>query len=123
MWFWSNGQVSVGGGGQTATGYTFNVEGKAIATEFRVLAVGSWPDYVFAKDYKLKPLAEVKKFIDENNHLPNIPPAAEIEKNGVQLGDMSKRLIEKVEELTLYILKLQDQIDDLKKQIPVKKEN
>jgi len=65
----------------------------------------------------------VKKFIDENNHLPNIPPAAEIEKNGVQLGDMSKRLIEKVEELTLYILQLQDQIDDLKKQIPVKKEN
>ena len=65
----------------------------------------------------------MKKFIDENNHLPNIPPAAEIEKNGVQLGDMSKRLIEKVEELTLYILQLQDQIDDLKKQIPVKKEN
>ena len=65
----------------------------------------------------MKPLSEVKQFIAENKHLPNIPPASEIEKSGVELGDMSKRLIEKIEELTLYILQQQDQIDELKKQI------
>ncbi|HEX2683183.1 MAG TPA: hypothetical protein VHL77_04595 [Ferruginibacter sp.] len=105
------------------TGYRLSVEGKVIATEFTTLSVANWPDYVFAKDYNLKPLAEVKKFIEENKHLPNIPPASDVIKKGVQLGDMSKRLMEKVEELTLYILQLQEQVDDLKKQIPLKKEN
>ncbi|MEO6254645.1 MAG: hypothetical protein ABIO79_15140 [Ferruginibacter sp.] len=111
------------GTGLTPTGYTVSVEGKVIATDFTTSAIVNWPDYVFADKYKLKPLAEVRKFINENKHLPNIPSAAEVEKNGIQLGDMSKKLMEKVEELTLYILQLQDQIDDLKKQITVKKEN
>ncbi len=94
-----------------------------IATDFTTSAVAGWPDYVFGSEYKLKPLADVKTFIAENKHLPNIPSASEIEKNGIQLGDMSKRLMEKVEELTLYILQLQDQVDDMKKQMPQKKEN
>ena len=103
------------GGYNAALGYRFSIYGKAIAYEFTSLPYASWPDYVFADDYKLKPLSEVKKFISENKHLPNIPAAAEIEKNGIQLGDMSKRLMEKVEELTLYIIQLQEQVDELKK--------
>ncbi len=121
IYMYANGKISIGGGGAVATGYVVSVEGKLIATEVTSLPFGSWPDYVFADDYKLRPLTEVKKFITENKHLPNIPPASEIEKKGVQLGDMSKRLVEKVEELTLYILQLQEQIDELKKELPAKK--
>lgn len=110
------GHISLGG---TVTGFgkTLSVNGAMIATSVTALAIINWPDYVFEQDYKLKPLSEVKQFIAENKHLPNIPPASEIEKSGVELGDMSKRLIEKIEELTLYILQQQDQIDELKKQI------
>lgn len=103
------------GTGINASGYTLSVEGKVIATDFTTSAIVNWPDYVFADEYKLKPLADVRKFISENKHLPGIPAAAEIEKNGIQLGDMSKRLMEKVEELTLYIINMQEQIDNLKK--------
>ncbi len=110
----SDGNYTMGGH-NTATGYRLSVYGKTIATEFTALPTGSWPDYVFEKNYKLKPLAEVKKYITENKHLPNIPAAAEVEKNGIQLGDMTKRLMEKVEELTLYIIGMQEQIDALKK--------
>lgn len=123
IYMYPNGKISIGGGGAVATGYVVSVEGKLIATEVTSLPFGSWPDYVFADDYKLKPLADVKKFISQYRHLPGIPTAAEIEKNGVQLGDMSKRLMEKVEELTLYILELQEQIDVLKKELSAKKEN
>jgi hypothetical protein len=115
MYFLPNGQISIGGGGKTATGYVVSIEGKAIAAEFRVLAPGSWPDYVFADNYKLNSLSYVKNFIAKNKHLPNIPAAAEMEKNGIELGDMTKRLMEKVEELTLYIIQLQEQVDELKK--------
>jgi len=108
------GTISIGNLG-FINGYKLSVYGKATASEFTVTALNQWPDYVFEKDYHLKPLSEVKKFIEQNKHLPNIPAAAEIEKSGVPLGDMSKRLMEKVEELTLYIIQLQEQVDELKK--------
>ncbi len=103
------------GTGINASGYTLSVEGKIIATDFTTLPVANWPDYVFADDYKLKPLSEVKSFIEKNKHLHNIPAAAEMEKSGIQLGEMCKRLMEKVEELTLYIIDQQGQIDALRK--------
>jgi hypothetical protein len=123
MYMYSNGQISIGGGGAVATGYTVSVEGKLIATTVTSLPFGSWPDYVFEKDYKLRPLADVKKYIDENKHLPGIPAAAIMEKQGVELGDISKRLVEKVEELTLYIIQQQEQIEALKKQIEINQKN
>jgi len=64
----------------------------------------SWPDYVFEKNYKLRPLVEVENFIKLNGHLPNIPNAKTIESEGVNLGEMNKLLMEKVEELTLYLI-------------------
>ncbi len=115
MYFYSNNQISLGGGGAVATGYDLSVEGKIIAFEVTAAAFGAWPDYVFSDKYKLMKLPDLKKYISENKHLPNIPAAAEVEKTGIQLGDMTKRLMEKVEELTLYILQLQEQIDELKK--------
>ena len=65
---------------------------------------GAWPDYVFADEYELPTLQAVEASIKINKHLPNMPPAAEVAKNGFDLGDMNKRLLEKVEELTLYII-------------------
>jgi len=111
------------GSGLTPTGYPFSSQGKILAPEFVALAVNSWPDYVFEKNYNLMPLAEVKKHIDHYHHLPNIPPASQIEKEGIPLGDISKRLMEKIEELTLYILQQQEQIDELKKLVQPQKKN
>jgi hypothetical protein len=89
-----------------ATGYQLSVVGKIIAEEVKVQLYASWPDYVFGKNYKLMPLNELEESINKNKHLPNIPSAAEVEKDGISLGDMNKRLMEKVEELTLYIIDL-----------------
>ncbi len=102
-----NGKQLIGGtSDRIATGYDLSVHGKIIAEEVKVQLYATWPDYVFGKDYKLLPLDELERSINKNKHLPNIPSAAEVEKDGISLGDMNKRLMEKVEELTLYIIDL-----------------
>jgi hypothetical protein len=75
-----------------------------------------WPDYVFESDYKLMPLEQLEKSIQQNKHLPNIPSATEVEKNGVHLGEMNKKLLQKIEELTLYIIELNKEVEALKAQ-------
>jgi hypothetical protein len=75
----------------------------------------NWADYVFNEDYQLLPLEELQNFISKNKHLPGIPTAKEVKEEGIELGEMNKKLLEKVEELTLYILDLQKQVDELKK--------
>ena len=75
----------------------------------------TFPDYVFADDYVLMPLDEVQKFIQQNRHLPNVPSAKEIEENGLNMTDMQKLIMEKVEELTLYTIQQQEEIDELHK--------
>jgi len=69
-----------------------------------------WPDFVFKKGYALKPLSEVKGYIDQNQHLPDMPAAAIVEKDGINLGEMNKTLLKKVEELTLYLIQKDDEI-------------
>lgn len=97
-----------------ATGYKVSIDGRVICEELRVQLNTAWPDYVFARNYNLRPLHELERFIKQNNHLPNIPSAKEIEKSGFDVGDMHKRLLEKVEELTLYIIQLKKEIEELK---------
>ena len=75
-----------------------------------------WPDYVFDKSYNLMPLFETEQYIQANGHLPNVPSAAEVEADGMSVGEMNKVLLQKVEELTLYVIELQKQIDELKKE-------
>ncbi|CAL2083193.1 hypothetical protein [Tenacibaculum sp. 190524A05c] len=79
------------------------VNGTIHAKEVRV-DLNNWPDYVFESTYKLPTLEEVEQQIKEKGHLPNIPSAEEVEKNGAQLGEMNKKLLEKIEELTLYTI-------------------
>jgi hypothetical protein len=93
------------------------VKGRIAATEFSVTAVAAWPDYVFAPGYQLKSLEETEAFIKQNRHLPNIPAASVVEKEGFDLADMQKRLIEKVEELTLHLIEANKEIQLLKKQM------
>ncbi|MES2775932.1 MAG: hypothetical protein V4722_17280 [Bacteroidota bacterium] len=114
------GDVVVTGGLRVGTtilpaGYKFGVDGKVICTEVLVRNVASWPDYVLDKNYQLRGLAEVENFIQQNNHLPGIPSAKEIDKTGLTLGEMQRLQMEKIEELTLYIIGLKKEIDLLKK--------
>jgi hypothetical protein len=105
------------------SGYVFGVKGKAICEELKVQLSGNWPDYVFNKNYKLKSFDELRKFIEKNNHLPNIPAAAEVERNGIEVGDMQKRMMEKIEELTLYVLQLEERMAAMKKAMDAGKES
>jgi hypothetical protein len=84
-----------------------------------VASANNWADYVFKNDYKLITLEEVEKHIAERGHLPNVPSADEIVKNGINLGEMDAKLLEKIEELTLYSIeqnkKLQNQAEKIEK--------
>ena len=75
--------------------------------------VAPFPDYVFNADYELMTLQELEKYITENKHLPNIPTAKEVEEQGLSLGDMQVKQMEKIEELTLYIIALEKRIKEL----------
>ncbi|WP_430906538.1 hypothetical protein [Maribacter sp. 2-571] len=87
------------------------VNGKIRAKEIKVET--GWADYVFEKDYPLPTLDEVGEHIAKKGHLINIPSAAEVETNGVELGEMNKLLLEKIEELTLYILNQEERLKRL----------
>jgi hypothetical protein len=98
-------------------GYKLAVNGKIIAEKITVATFPNWPDYVFEKNFKLPTLKSVEQFIEKNGHLPNMPSATEVKKNGIELGEMNAKLLEKVEELTLYLINQQKQIEELKKEI------
>jgi len=113
-----SGDVRVGTTSDPYTGqYKLIVNGRILSEEVRVQNSDDWPDYVFKEGYKLKTLSEVESYIEKYQHLPNIPPAAVVEREGIALGDMQIRLMEKVEELTLYLIAQQKEIDNLKNQI------
>lgn len=115
MYINQTGQISVGTA-TPATGYMLSVNGKAMVEELKVQLSGNWPDYVFNNKYKLKNFDELREYIDKNNHLPNIPAASEIEKSGLEVGEMQRLMMEKIEELTLYVLQLEKKIKDIEKQ-------
>ena len=74
------------------------------------------PDYVFAPAYTLPTLTELEHYLLSNRHLPGVPSATEVEKNGIDLGDNQTLLLKKVEELTLYVIELNKKIEDMRKQ-------
>jgi hypothetical protein len=95
---------------------------KGIRTEkVKVDAKGNWPDFVFEDNYTLPSLMEVEQFITTNKHLPNVPSAEEVETEGIDLGEMDKILLQKIEELTLYTIEQQKQIELLKKELELLK--
>ena len=108
-----DGRISIGTS-VPASGYLLNVKGKMIGEEVRVQLQANWPDYVFQKDYSLRTIPELAQFIQEKKHLPGIPSAAEMN-GGQDLGEIQRRLLEKIEELTLYIIQLEKRLADLEK--------
>ncbi|WP_345954252.1 hypothetical protein [Mucilaginibacter sp. PAMB04168] len=109
--FLSNGNLAIGT--TNAHGFRLAVNGNIRAQEIKVEA-GPWPDYVFKPTYKLPSLTSVKAYIDKNQHLPEMPSKTTVAKNGVKLGEMNKLLLKKVEELTLYLIRQQEEIEKLK---------
>jgi hypothetical protein len=110
------GRVGIGTTlGSNPNNYTLAVNGTVGARKVQVeTASGTWPDYVFAPEYALPDLKEVEQFINIHRHLKDVPSAIEAENNGHDLGSMDVVLLKKVEELTLYIIQQQKEIDDLR---------
>ncbi len=106
----TNGNVGIGTSNPQSK---LAVNGTITAKEVVVTTTG-WPDYVFQEDYQLMPLDQLEARITAEGKLPGVPSAAAIEAGGISLGEMQKTLMEKVEELTLYVLQLKHENDALK---------
>lgn len=91
-----------------------SVNGAVRAQSIKV-ETANWPDFVFKPDYKLLSLAEVKLYIQRNRHLPDVPSAATIANEGTDLGEMNRILLKKVEELTLHLIKKEEEIKDIQR--------
>jgi hypothetical protein len=110
----NDGKIKIGNV-TTPGNYKLYVEDGILAERVKVAVEGSsyWADYVFKDDYKLMPLKELENYIKKNNHLPNIPTTEEVLDKGIDLGKMDAKLLMKIEELTLYIIELQNRITQL----------
>lgn len=106
-----NGNVGIG---TTNPDYKLTVKGKIHAEEVKVDLSVPGPDYVFDPDYQLTSLDELKQYIDQHKHLPEIPSANQMEEDGINLMEMNMLLLKKVEELTLYVIELKEEIKVLK---------
>jgi hypothetical protein len=116
----ATGKTVIGRYNLTTPGdYKLYVE-KGILTEKVKVAVATtsnWADFVFADDYKLKGLAEVEEFIKKNNHLPDVPSAEEVVKEGLDVAGMDAKLLQKIEELTLYVIEQNKKINELEQKL------
>lgn len=98
-------------------GHILSVYGGIMTDKVTIKRYPDWPDYVFAPDYELMTLRKLKEYIEENRHLPDIPAEKEVDDKGVEVGEMQGLLLKKIEELTLYTIQLQEQIESVQTQI------
>ena len=100
------GPVSIGTTSMASLeeGFLLNVDGKIICEEVFIQLAEFWADYVFLPDYRLLPLDDLPRYIEKHGHLPNMPSASEMEATGIELGPATGRLLEKIEELSLYLI-------------------
>ena len=109
----SDGKIGIS---TASPSHKLSVNGTIRAREIIVNNTG-WADFVFEESYKLKSLEEVESFIKTNRHLPEIPSAEEVETNGVSVGKMQSKLLQKIEELTLYLIEIKAENKELKKEV------
>lgn len=110
------GDGSVGIGTSTPGIYKLAVEGTIGARKVKVTQA-AWADFVFQDHYKLPSIAELEKYIERNKHLPDVPSEKEVLKNGIDLGEMNAKLLQKIEELTLYIIQMNKRNDIMEQRI------
>jgi len=113
------GKVKIGDKtpGTPDNNYELAVYGKIVGTEVVSSAPANWADYVFATDYELMNLADVNKFIKTNKHLPGVPSEREVKTKGINMAEMDALLLKKIEELTLYMIQQQNEINELKENL------
>lgn len=119
MFITANGNIGIGTDNPDAA-YLLSVNGKIKTRELRV-TIANWADYVFDKKYKLTPLHEVEQYIKKYKHLPGIKNGAAIEKEGIDISTMQAKMMEKIEELTLYLIEANKKIEALEKAMKNKK--
>lgn len=107
-----NGNVGIG---TTTPNAKLSVNGNIRAHEIKV-ETANWPDYVFSKSYQLPTLQETEKHIKEKGHLPGIPSASEVKANGIDLGEMNAKLLQKIEELTLHLIEINSRLGLVEKE-------
>lgn len=112
-----NGKGNVGIGTDNPSSFKLAVEGSIAAREILVTLQTPFPDYVFNSNYDLRNLDSLENFINKNKHLPGIPSATDVQKDGrIPLGEMNNKLLEKIEELTLYIIELNKKVQKLEQE-------
>lgn len=112
IYYNTDGNVGIGvESSEIPADYKLAIAGKAIAQEVRIRLKANWPDYVFDKDYNLPSLNEIENHIMKKGHLINIPSATTVAKDGIQLGEMNAKLLEKIEELTLYTIEQEKKLN------------
>ncbi|WP_343530989.1 hypothetical protein [Pedobacter sp.] len=94
-----------------------SVNGKIRAREVKVEPTANWPDYVFEESYKPMSLAEISTFVKQHKHLPEVPSAKEVAQNGLELGEMNKLLLKKIEELTLHLIEKDKQLTETNQKV------
>lgn len=97
--------------------YTLFVAKGVLSEDYGIGPKSTWSDFVFNRDYTLKTIPEVEEFISENNHLPDVPSAEQVAEEGYSQHDMNKILLQKIEELTLYTIQQQKEIQELKTEL------
>ena len=108
-----NGDIGIGVDNPTEK---LSVNGKIRAKEIKI-EIANWPDYVFDNAYQIPSLLEIEKYIKANRRLPDMPSAKDVQANGIELGEMNKLLLKKIEELTLLMIEQKKELDDLKTKI------
>jgi hypothetical protein len=97
---------------------TFRIESNGMVRARKVKVDSeTWPDYVFEKDYKLLPLDELEIFLIQNKHLPSVPSEQQIKEEGIDLGEMNVKMMEKIEELTLYLIQQNKELEKQNKEL------
>jgi hypothetical protein len=111
-----DGKLGVGTYNLTGT-HRLYVAGSILTEEVHVKSQNNWPDYVFKEEYELPGLEEVEEFVAQKGHLPNIPSQEEVAQNGYKVAEMNAKLLQKIEELTLYLIQQQKQIKQLQAKV------
>jgi hypothetical protein len=108
---------NVGIGTSNTQGYKLAVNGTAIFTKVKIKTAGTWPDYVFKKEYHLPDLQALERYISQHKHLPGIESESDVQRDGIDIGDHQAALLKKIEELTLYLIEENKRLTDQNKQL------